>query len=350
MILPFLLVSLAQAPGAQWAAAAPDGRIALERSGHLYVMRQGTAPVRITSDASLNRQPAWTADGRALIYVSDRGGGTHLWRIEIDGLNPARSAEQLTRGAESDTEPALTADGRVVFVRGTGAAADLWLRALDGTEKKLTTESGAERSPAVSKQGVVAYIALRDGRRQLRTIRLDGTADRLVLSEPAPEYPSWSPAGDRIAFVSSGNRRAVLLTNGEGTYTNTVGLRRGRPAWLDEQTLIVSEIPNDGAGYNGDPDRISDREAERDATFDGAVWSLAVPAPPDAQRTQLTFQPVGPDCRRPGRRIRTCLATRQRHRTTAPRTAVMRAAAGRVCAASCCPACRPLHHKASSTR
>ena len=292
MIFSLLLVSLLQTPGAQWAAVSADGRIAVERAGHLYVLRQGSEPVRITTGNSINRQPAWTTDGSALVFVSDQGGGAHLWRIALDGLNPTGKPEQLTRTADLDTEPSVAADGRVVFVRGTGAAADLWIRTTDGSEKKLTSEAGTERSPSVSRQGVVAYVALRDGRRQLRSIKLDGTGDRVVLSDPAAEYPSWSPAGDRIAFTTTGGRRVVLLTNAEGAYTNTVGLRRGKPAWLDDQTLVLSEIPADGVGYNGDPDRIADRDAERDATFDGAIWRLAVPAPPDAERTQIAFQAV----------------------------------------------------------
>ncbi len=293
MILPILIVSVLQSTGAQWAAAASDGRIAFERAGQLYVMRPGTAPVRITSDAFINRQPAWSPDGRSLVFVSDRG-GTHVWRIALDGLNAIGSAEPLTSGAEADTEPAVADDGRIVFVRGTGSGADLWLRAVDGTEKKLTTSAGAERSPSISRAGEVAYIALRDGRRQLRTIRLDGSQDRVVLSDPAPEYPAWSPAGDRLAFVTSAGRRAVLITNREGTYSNTVGLRRGKPVWLDAQTLLVSELPNDNAGYNGDPDRIADRDAERDAMFDGELWRIAVPAAPDAERAAITIAPLEP--------------------------------------------------------
>ncbi|MGH7467318.1 MAG: gamma-glutamyltransferase [Longimicrobiales bacterium] len=288
MILHLVLVSVLQSSGAQWAAVAPDGRIAFERGGHIYVMQQGSAPVRVTSGATIDRQPAWSPDGQSLVFVSDRAGGPHLWRVTMNGVSATGNPEQLTRGLDADTEPALAGDGRVVFVRGAGNTADLWIRALDGSEKKLTTAAGADRSPSVSQDGVVVYSALRDNRRQLRSIRMDGTQDRVVLSEPAAEYPVWSPAGDRIAFVSTAGRRTVMITNAEGTYANTVGMRRGKPAWFDAQTLLVSELPNDGAGYNGDPDRIADRDGERDVTFNGSLWRIDVPVAPDANRADVT--------------------------------------------------------------
>src|SRR5262245_6065870 len=182
MVLPLLLVSTLQSAGAQWCAVAADGRIAFEREGHIHIMREGTPPSRITGGIAIDRQPAWSVDGRWLVFVSDRGGGLHLWRIAINDLSATGAPEQLTRSPEADSEPAVSTDGSIVFVRGSGSAADLWIRANDGSEKKLTSAAGAERSPSVSREGIVAYVAIRDGRRQLRAIRLDGSQDRAVLA------------------------------------------------------------------------------------------------------------------------------------------------------------------------
>jgi gamma-glutamyltranspeptidase / glutathione hydrolase len=291
MILPILLVSTLQSAGAQWGAVSADGRIAFERDGHILVMREGAPASRVTGGIAIDRQPAWTPDGRWLVFASDRGGGLHLWRIAINDLSATGMPEQLTRSPEADSEPAVSADGSIVFVRGSGSAADLWIRANDGTEKKLTSAAGTERSPAVSRDGIVAYVAIRVGRRQLRAIRLDGSQDRSILAEPGAEFPAWSPAGDRLAFVSVTGRRPIMITNPEGTYTNTVSLRRGRPVWLNDQTLLVSELQTDGPGYNGDPERF-DRDGGREAAFAGGLWRVSVPAAPDANRTDVAMEPV----------------------------------------------------------
>jgi gamma-glutamyltranspeptidase len=287
MMHSLLLVSLLQISAAQSAVVASDGRIAYESGGSIYLMRTGEPAARITSGAFIDRQPAWSPDGKTIVFVSDRAGGTHLYRIAVDGLRATGAPERLTSTADADTEPSVAPDGRIVFVRGTGAAADLWIREANGAEKKLVSAAGNDRSPSVSRDGVVVFSATREGRRQLRSIRLDGTQDRVVLSEPVGEFPAWSPDGKRIAFVSTVGRRPVMVTPADGSYANTVGLRRGKPVWIDDQTLLLSEIANDGPGYNGDPDRLNDREAERDAGFDGTLWRVSVPALADAGLTNV---------------------------------------------------------------
>ncbi|HSL69452.1 MAG TPA: gamma-glutamyltransferase, partial [Longimicrobiales bacterium] len=281
----YLLVAALQgAPaGGQWHAVAPDGRIAFEFAGDLYLTARNGSPIRITTGSGIDRQPAWTPDGRWLVFVSDRAGNSDLWRIEVRADNTVGQPERLTTSPEPDFDPAVAADGRIVFARGANGSIDLFVRSEDGSERKLVSAAGPDRSPSVARDGTVAYIAFRDNRRQLRTVNLDGKADRVVLSEPAAEYPAWSPRGDRIAFTSASGGGGVLITNRDGAYANVLSRRRGRPAWLPTgDSLLIAELPDDAVGYNGDPDRVGDRDAERDFLFDGRLWRVVVPAPPDA--------------------------------------------------------------------
>jgi len=42
-------------------------------------MPRGGKPVRMTNDAYEDRHPAWSPDGRQLLYASDRTGTYQLW-------------------------------------------------------------------------------------------------------------------------------------------------------------------------------------------------------------------------------------------------------------------------------
>ena len=44
----------------------------------------GGEAVPVTDDPYLDWNPMWSPDGRRLYYVSDRGGNTNIWRVEID--------------------------------------------------------------------------------------------------------------------------------------------------------------------------------------------------------------------------------------------------------------------------
>src|ERR687883_269241 len=85
-------------PGsARTPAYAPDGRVAIAVDGALWVSAPPataglTTPIRwirVTAGPAWDREPAWTADGAALVFASDRGGGSHLWRVRVAADGPA---------------------------------------------------------------------------------------------------------------------------------------------------------------------------------------------------------------------------------------------------------------------
>ncbi len=103
-----LLLALVQAPdtttpaGARNPAWAPDGRLALSVRGDLWVQSApgvGARWVRVTSGLAWDREPAWTSDGAAIVFSSDRGGNFDLWRVRVGASGSATGApEQLTDG------------------------------------------------------------------------------------------------------------------------------------------------------------------------------------------------------------------------------------------------------------
>src|SRR5215212_7792988 len=74
--------------GVRAPAFASDGRLAVSVAGDLWVLQPdgsgGFAAARqVTEGAAWDRDPAWTPDGRAVVFSSDRAGTADLWRIEI---------------------------------------------------------------------------------------------------------------------------------------------------------------------------------------------------------------------------------------------------------------------------
>ena len=72
-------------------SVSPDGR-------HLLLFNQGARqedlfitptdrfrPRRVTDDAARDRGPSWTADGRAILFYSTRGGTWEIWSVNPDG-------------------------------------------------------------------------------------------------------------------------------------------------------------------------------------------------------------------------------------------------------------------------
>ena len=264
-----------------------DGRLVVAADGDLWVQTAGTPArwIRVTSGAAWDREPAWTADGAALVFSSDRAGGFDLWRVAVGESGAAAEPERLTSADDAEGEPSVGADGSVVFVRGRGTRAQIWVRAPGGAERKLTRDSSAaERWPAVSPDGKrVAFVVLRATGSRLVTRALEGGRDSTVLADRRAEHPSWAPAGDRLAFTTAGGASGVWVAPLDGRYVNLVSARRAKPAWSpDGRRLALAELPDDDQGYNGDPDRLGDRTIGDAFGSARGLRLVDAPAAPDA--------------------------------------------------------------------
>jgi len=269
-------------------AYAPDGRLAVSIDGDLWVQRTagtGGAWRRLTSGPAWDREPAWAPDGRSIVFTSDRAGGLDLWRLTVTNDAPAipASPERLTSDDADDMEATVARDGTIVFTRGRGSRARLWLRDAAGAERRLTKGELAERWAAFAPDGTrLAYVQLTESARRLRVRGMgDAAPDSVVVGDRGAERPTWSPDGERLAFAASSPRGGVYVAPRDGRYVNLVSLVHGTPAWSpDGRTIAIAERENDEQGYNGDPRRVPDRVAESLANVARLTW-VAAPATPD---------------------------------------------------------------------
>ncbi|HEX5436030.1 MAG TPA: gamma-glutamyltransferase [Gemmatimonadaceae bacterium] len=283
--------------GVQGAAYAPDGRLALAVRGDLWVQRapgDRTHWIHVTSGPAWDRQPAWNADGRALIFASDRAGGSQLFRVRVGDTPSEAGPVRVTSTGQWDVEPTVGKDGTIIFVRGRGAVARLWRRAPDGTEHRVTNGKVAERWPAYAPDGdQVAYITLTERGRELHVRWLHGDSDRVVVDDRAAERPAWSPRGGRLVFATRSGPAGVWVTPLDGAFVNLVSPRRAAPVWSpDGRTLALVELPPPPPSYNGDPDRLGDRASGAVLKSSGRLWRVRAPARMDSGRALALSLPV----------------------------------------------------------
>ena len=277
-------------------AYAADGRLAVSIDGDVWVQQSPGRDAkwrRLTSGAAWDREPAWAPDGRSIVFTSDRAGGLDLWRVTLtaDGGGPP---ERVTTDAADEMEATVGGDGTIVFTRGRGARARLWVRDAAGGERRLTTTELGERWATLSPDGTrVAYVQLADGARRLRVRALSGpSADSVVVGDRGAERPTWAPDGERLAFAAASPRGGIYVAPRDGRYVNLVTQRRGAPAWSpDGRALVVAEAEGDEAGYNGDPRRLPDRVAESLGNVARLHW-IEAPAAPDVQLATATAPAV----------------------------------------------------------
>ena len=197
-----------------------NGRIAFDsdRDGgdvDVWTMRpDGGNLVNLTAGSdAFEGFSSWRADGRKLVFMSDRvtatnpEGDTELFVMNANGSNQ----RQITFNALDDEYPAWSPDGRIVFARDFNpirgeADYEIFTMNADGTnQQNLTNTPGVDEiEPSWSPTGrSIAFISYRDGDGELYTMRPNGSGIRqLTFDGLGYEFPDWSPDGRLIAFHS----------------------------------------------------------------------------------------------------------------------------------------------------
>jgi dipeptidyl aminopeptidase/acylaminoacyl peptidase len=116
-VAPLLaLIAIRTAPaGAQTPAVAPDPPAPADAAR----LAELSAKATVLVDAYANYDPAFTADGKKVLFVSNRDGLPQLYLAERD--QPQAAPVRLTRTTERVTAPVPLADGSVLYRSDRGA-------------------------------------------------------------------------------------------------------------------------------------------------------------------------------------------------------------------------------------
>ena len=115
----------------------------------IYVMEaDGGNPKNLTNNGSSDNNPAWSPDGKRIVFESWRGGNAEIYVMDADGSNP----QNLTNHPFKDWEPSWSPDGRrIIFVsdREADANPDIFVMNADGSNpKNLTNHPEDDLAPA----------------------------------------------------------------------------------------------------------------------------------------------------------------------------------------------------------
>lgn len=238
---PYRIVSLSLAGGATRtvtspaagtvgdvaAAFAPGGEVlAFLRSPVLGVEDvyltglSGGTPRRLTHDSLKVHGLDWTADGRHLVFASNRGGLFSLWMVPASGGEPRWLG---VGGGDVEAPSAAGKRGRI--------ASELWredtnVYRLDltagGAPVRLAAANRWDWHPAVSPDGTrLAFLSDRSGSSEVWLASVDGDEPRQVTALGGPYVTglAWAPDGDRLALEArpGGNADIFLLEPAVGT-------------------------------------------------------------------------------------------------------------------------------------
>jgi eukaryotic-like serine/threonine-protein kinase len=196
------------------ASLSPDGRavaVGLSREGRrdIWVKQLPDGPFsRITFGDTSSVRPSWSADGREVLYVSDRSGagvGT-AYAHRADGTGVAR----LLKASPKDDfgQIAASRDGRWLLLRtapiGAGSTDIVGIQDSDTTLVRLVASPAAELFPALSPDGRwLAYASNESGASEVYVRPFPQTATaKWQVSTAGGREPAWASTGRELLYLN----------------------------------------------------------------------------------------------------------------------------------------------------
>lgn len=166
--------------------------------------------VRLTNDGLFKQRPAWSPDGKSLVFARHRGATIYLFLRAADGSGERR----LTKRTDPEYDAVFSPNGKrlaFTFDKTSPGQGDLevYSIAADGKDLKPVAVSDGKLSheewPAWSPDGKwIALSSTRDGNQELYVVRPNGKDSKRLTNDNAIDaHPAWSPDGKRIAFATN---------------------------------------------------------------------------------------------------------------------------------------------------
>ena len=249
-------------------------------------------------------------------------GATGAKGLDIYAVDPVTGDAALVHDAITNVEdPERSPDGSTLLYarKGGGEGMQVFAVGPDGVERQLTTFEDGASAPTWSPDGaMIAFSAGTAKARAIYVMNADGTDPRVVADTPNGDVkPDWSPAADRIVFVSGTGGRDPsfglwIVTLADGSLTQITDASDGdgdrSPAWSPLGDRIVFVRAEDAPGNNLEADdsdlwlvrpdgsglhRVFEDERQLDPEAEGIETSSAAGTPDGHYQDDPEWSPDG---------------------------------------------------------
>ncbi|HZI66906.1 MAG TPA: protein kinase [Thermoanaerobaculia bacterium] len=271
------------------------------RGGDVFVVPAlGGAAAKLVENGYF---PAWSPDGKKIVFSSERAGKWDLWVVSSDGGTPKR----LTDDSDIDYQAAWSPDGKwIAYGSGTAAHFDLKVVAAEeGAPHRVDSGTSWVLRPAWSADGrSLVYSGEREGlvsvwRLPVSGGKASGSAERVTVGPGADVAPTIDRGG-RIAFATVGGAPDIwewsLSSDTLRQVTSETGMESNARLAPDGKMLLFASDRGGSRAFwsldftNRTPTRITTGKEEG---FGFARWS------PDGRRIlfqregRMWIQPLG---------------------------------------------------------
>jgi len=207
-------------------------------------------PIWESPPSSHVRNPSWGPGGRFIVFEADLDSFRDLYRLDLPAPEPghgdataAAKLLRLTDNPEGNFEPAVSADGeRVAFVSSRDGNAEVYRMKSDGSDQtRLTNFPLDDWGPLWAPDGqTIAFLSNREQIDRIFLTGQDGGDQRRLTADQNPAQEPDAPLGDEPhetdpAFAPDGTHLAYCVRIGsQGVSLRVAPIAGGAPIALSD--------------------------------------------------------------------------------------------------------------------
>ena len=231
----------------------PHGHRIVFSSGPIATIPpQGGPPVFVTKDSVGGWAPAWSGDGRSIIYCSDRGGSMNLWRVAVDEQTgkalgdpiplsiPTANCASFSISKDNRSIVYVSRDQNTILLK---MAVDIQRGLVLGNPTEIRSIVGEAIYEDVSPDGEWIVFTSNGKVQDLFLVRTDGTELKKLTSDGAVDRGAkWSADSRHLVFFSrrNGTRCNIWMIESDGS--NLTQVTKGIPEAVDPALSPVDRI------------------------------------------------------------------------------------------------------------